>query len=170
VLAAKLAEVSVYLVRSELQASLPAALALVQGQRGDFQVTLERPAEYFIAEKKQILRLPAIFLIPDNIDFHLEKGPNHPNAILNMRLSIVTEDRNEDNLTIKSYRYQSAIYDVLNGAQLTDTSNNLTLIVKVMQVNFYPIYSAHDDTTVKGVFRKEVSLTLEINYFENLNG
>lgn len=169
-LAAKLTEVAVYLIRTELQASLPAALALVQQERGDYQVTLEKPAEYFISEKKQILRLPAIFLIPDNMDFHLERGANHPNAILNMRLSVVLEDRNEDHLTIKSYRYQSAIYDVLNGAQLTDQTDNLTLIIKVMQVNFYPIYSAHDDTTTKGVFRKEVSLTLEINHFENLNG
>lgn len=164
-----LAEIAVYMIRGKLQADLPAVLARIQDER-DFVVTLSKPAEYFISEKKQILKLPAIFLIPDSIDFQLEKGPNHPNALINMRLTIVTEDRNEDHLTIQCYRYQSALYDILNGAQLTDTTSNQTIVIKVMQANFYPIYSAPDENTTRGVFRKEVSLTLEINDFENLNG
>ena len=166
---AKLSEVAVLLIRNKLQQDLPAELLSIQQDRGNYDVTLPNPAEYFISEKKKILNLPALFILTDRIDFQLNVGQNHPNALLYMNLTCVNEDRNTDFVTIQTYRYQAALYSVLSGAQLTDATNNMTLVIKVMQANYSPIYSADDQKTTAGVFRKEVSLALEINLFENLS-
>jgi hypothetical protein len=111
-----------------------------------------------------------VFIIATSLDFALNRGANHPNALLNMTCSIVAEERNEDRLTSSCWRYEAALYKILHGAQLTSAANDLKIAVKVMRANYSPVFTADDDKKTPGVFRKETALELEVNLWENLFG
>lgn len=165
-----LVETVVDLIETKLKADLPAALTDIRVNRGDNLVTTEPPRDYFIYPRALAYRTPAVFIIGDRIDFQKrEKGANHINANIRVNITTVIEDKDAERITIKAYRYQAAIHQVLDQVQLTTADNLQKVVVVISTATFSPLYSNMDDPAApNAVFRKEIGLELECFAFEQL--
>jgi hypothetical protein len=129
----------------------------------------EKPRDYYIFETQRAYRTPAVFLIADSIDFQKERGGNFIDAKVRIYCSVVIEDKDADRLTRKAWRYQAALTQVLDQAVLQNSTNQIKMVVKVSDAAFSPLASVSTDPSDRGaVFRKEVSLTLTVEHFEQL--
>jgi hypothetical protein len=163
------AECASILVRDCLRTNLPAALANVDAQRPDGKVSLEAPKSYFFHDRVAGYKTPAVFLVADEIDTRkAQKGANFIAAMTRLNVSTVLEDKDADLLTIRSYRYQDALHEVLDQTRLTTTDLTVTLIVVVTKFAFSPLYSnAVNRDESQAIFRKEILTELEIEHYEN---
>lgn len=166
-LAPQLVEITRDLVTDKLKSDINAALAEVRISRNDPIVTTEPPRSWFIFDGAHTYQCPAIFTVVDRMDFPEEKnGPNHVNAIVKMFVSVVIEDREADRLTLKSERYQAALFKVLHWTTLEDQPKNVKIFIRVTSCQFSPLYTKPRGGNM-AEFRKEVALELEINHYEN---
>jgi len=157
------------LILSTIKANIAATLADVRIDRADPIVTTEPPKSYFIFDGANTYQCPAVFCVVDSIAFPEQTtGANHINAVVKMYVSVVIEDQSADKLTIKSERYQSALFEILHWATLQDVPKNVKIFVRVDRCDFSPIYTKKRGDDM-GEFRKEVSLELEVKHFENPN-
>lgn len=163
-----LSEIAVDLIIDHIRQNIAAALADVRSDRADPIVNTEVPQSYFIFPKPWGYRTPAVFVIAENIDFKLDRGQNHINAMIRMNVGVLVEEKDLERLTIKTYRYQAALHKLLNETRLTNTSGSVVYIVKVTRAEYSPIYTnAQAPNDVQGVFRKEVRLECEVEDYEN---
>lgn len=163
----QLVEKTRQLVLDIIKANIDSALAAIRVDRNDPIVTTEPPKSYFIYDGAHTYQCPAVFAVVDSIEFPEERtGANHVNAVVKLYLSIVVEDREADKLTIKSERYQAALFAILHWATLQDNAKNTKIWVRVARCQFSPLYTKKRGEA-QGEFRKEVSLELEIKHFEN---
>lgn len=168
--APNIAESTSTLIEIQVRDNIEAALTRVNDERADNKVNLPKVESFFISGRKTLLELPAVFTVVEDINFRLvEKNPNHINAAVIMNVAVVIEERNSDRLTLKAFRYQDALYAVLNGAQLVDLNSDVKLVVKVMRASYSPVYDAEEQGGASGNFRKEVVLELEVDHFQRLN-
>lgn len=166
--AEQLVEKTRNLLLDAIKTDLPAALADIRDDREDPIVTTEPPRSFFIYDGAHTYQCPAIFCVVDSADFPEESfGPNHINALVTVYVSAVIEEREARLLTIKSERYQAALFRVLHRRHLQDTIKNVKIYARVTRAEFSPLYTKERENA--GVFRKEVSLQLEVKHFENPN-
>lgn len=167
-----LSEQTIGLIQKAIKADIGAALIAVRVQRADFVVTTEAPSNqsYFIYEGAKGYRCPAIFTIIDSFDMlNLDRGANFIAGRARVIVSVIVEDRKLDLLTVKAWRYQSALHSVLHLASLTSADSKVRLECKVERVLFSHEFSdALDSDAPTGVFRKEVALHLDVEHYENL--
>lgn len=165
-----IAESTATLIETHIRDNVEAALTAVETERGN-RVNLPKIADYYLSERKLLTRLPAIFTIVEDVDFRLPtKNPNHINAAVTCNVTVVVEERDTFRLTTKAWRYQDALYKVLNRAQLADSNNEVKLVVKVMRATFNPTYDVEAGSdAATGTFRKEVVLELEVDHFQSEN-
>lgn len=162
-------EESVDLITTAIKSNISAALTSIRSERNDPLVSTEMPVNYYISEKNIGYRTPTIFIIADTVNFHNDdRGANHINATIIVNVAAVVEDRDSTRLTRKAWRYQDALHSVLAQDSLTSSNGAITLKVKVMSASFSPIYTtAQKPDVMSGTFRKEVSLRLEVEHYEN---
>jgi len=165
----KLVEEVVDLLTAHIKTNIASALADVRTDRADAAVTTEIPKQYFIYTSAKTYRTPAVFIIARRLDTRNDsKGANFIDALVDVGVSIVIEDRLADLLTIKAWRYQAALYKLLNQAALTSSDGKLKIVSKIESVDFGGEFSSTTDPTVpQGVFRKEVLLNLNVEHYEN---
>lgn len=162
----KLVEIDSYLIRDYIKANIGAALAEVRTDRADSMVTTEVPANYFFFEKAQGYKAPCVFIICTDVDFRKdEMNANFVNAAFRYTVSVVIEDRAEDYLTVKAWRYQAALHKILDQTQLEDPSQSVKATLVVKNASFSPLFS--NAGTAPQVFRKEVALEIDVNHFES---
>lgn len=166
---AQLVEITRDLVLDEIKAKIAPALAAIRVDRNDPIVSTEVPRSYFIFDGAHTYQCPAVFCVVDSMDLPEDRtGANHVNAVVRMYVSVVIEDREADKLTVKSERYQAALFDILHWTTLKDEPKNVKIFVRVANCQFSPIYTKKRGGNM-GEFRKEVSLELEIKHYENPN-
>lgn len=154
------------LLLTTIKSDLPQALASIREDREDPIVTTEPPRSFFIYDGAHTYQCPAVFCVIDSADFPEESlGPNHINAMVRVFVSAVIEDREARLLTIKSERYQAALFRVLHRRHLVDETKNVKIYARVKRAQFSPLFTKERENA--GVFRKEVSLELEVKHFEN---
>jgi hypothetical protein len=171
-----LVEFTVDAIQKKLQDEIAVALQDVEAAHANSLeavnpviLTAEAPRDYYIFETPRAYRTPAVFLIADNIDFRKERGANFIDAAVKIYCSVVIEDRDAMRLTRKAWRYQAALSQVLDQAVLQNAGGELKMVVKVTDAAFSPVASVSTDPSDRGsVFRKEVSLTLLVEHFEQL--
>lgn len=164
----QLAEGARSLVIDYIKANIAAQLNTVGAAVGAPQMSLENPAEYFIYPKPAAYRLPAVFVIVDQINFRIqEKQANFINARDKINVSIEVEDQDADTLTYKADRYLSALHQVLDEAQINSQDASLALKVIVYNARFSPLYMRTEGTGEGGKFRKEIVLECEVEHVEN---
>jgi hypothetical protein len=152
---------------TQIKGNIAASLAEIRTNRNDPVVTTEPPKSYFIFDGAHTYQCPAVFVVVDSMDIpEPQTGANFVNAILRMFVSAVIEDREADKLTIKSERYQAALFDILHWKFLEDMANNLKIWVRVVRLEFSPLYTKKRGEEY-GEFRKEVALELEIKHWES---
>lgn len=164
--ARQLVETSSRLIRDCIKANIAAELAALRTDRSDNSVGTEIPQNYFFYENANVYRSPAIFIIADTMDFRkTEMGANHINARTLYKVSAVIEDRSEDYLTIKAWRYQAVLHEILDQTELEDTVENVKIVITVSEATFSPTFTTSG--TQPNNFRKEVLLNCEVYHFEN---
>lgn len=164
---AQLVETTRDLVLDTIKANIAAKLAGIRADRNDPIVSTEPPRSYFIFDGAHTYQCPAVFCVVDSMEFpEPSTGANHVNAIVKMYVSVVIEDREADRLTIKSERYQAALFEILHWTTLQDVPKNLRIWARVVNCQFSPLYTNARGGNM-GEFRKEVSLELEVKHFEN---
>lgn len=167
--AKNLTESTVNMLIQHIQSNIGPALAELRVERSDAKVTTEPPpnSSYFIYEQAVVYRPPAVFVIADSLDMMKSAGPNSIMALLKIRVSVVVEDVKMDNLTIKAWRYQDALFQVLDQAQLISTDESIKLIVIVQSATYSPAFTQDTDKrSERNTFRKEVVLECDVRHFE----
>lgn len=163
---AQLVERASLMIRDSLKQKMPSALSGVRTDRADAIVSTPVPGDYFFYESAAAYRTPAVFIIAGDIDFRKEElGANFVDATIHYNISVVIEDRSEDYLTIKAWRYQAALYECLDQVALEDTVNNVKVTTVVKQATFSPIFTTAG--TAPNNFRKEIVLECDAYQYEN---
>jgi len=165
----QLAEGAVDLIEAKIKAEIAAALDAVRIDRADASVSTEPPREYFRYETAHVYRAPAVFTIIQGQDFRNEAmKANHLNAMDNIVVAVVVEDRLERLLVKKAWRYQAALAQILHEVSLTSSNGALRLFSRVQNCEFSATINLKDEKARDAVFRKEVSLRLQVEHIENL--
>lgn len=167
----QLIETDIDLIETQIKSNIATALADVRTQRADPTVSTEPPNGYYIYEKSQAYRCPAVFIIGDRIDFKkLEKQANFIDAVSRINVTVLIEDKDAERLTIKAWRYQAALHEVLDQVQLTSADSRVKITIVVMNASFSPLYSlTQDPTAANAIFRKEVVLECDVHHYEANN-
>lgn len=164
---AQLAETDVNLVQAFIKTNIAGALAIQRTDR-NADVSTEIPASYFFYRKPKVLQCPAVFTVPMRFNFRqAQMGANHVNAIHTMGISVVVEDPQEDLCVVKGWRYQAALFQILDNAQIrgSDPTNPVFLTVIIDSQEFSPTFT--DTMSGTNIFRQEVLFTCDINHVEN---
>jgi hypothetical protein len=168
--ARKLLEGDVDLILAHIKANISAALAAIRADRADAAVTTEPPPKdaYFTYPRAVGYQTPAVFVVGDSMAFLQESGPNFIKAISSVNVTVLIEDRTASRLVIKSYRYMCALHELLEQTTLITADEKLKIVCKVTRAENSPLYStSEDESAVENVFRKEVSLFLDVEHWEN---
>jgi hypothetical protein len=167
----KLAEITVDLIETAIRQNIATTLANVRTERADPTVSTEPPREYFQYETAQVYRAPAVFTIIRNQDIRDSvKNANHINSLCEVIVAVVVEDRLERLVTKKAWRYQSALMPILHQVTLTTADLSVRLFSRVQNCEFSGIINLKNENRPDAVFRKEVSLRLQVEHIENLQG
>lgn len=166
----RLAEETVSLIEAHIKANIAAALANVRTERADAKVSTEVPKSYFRFAEPLGYRTPAVFTICQGMTTQEAEGANFVKLQADVLVSALVEDRTKDTLLLKTWRYQAALHKILHLTHLTSSDNKVKLICKVTRINFSPEFSdTKDGNAPQSVFRKEVSLELEVEHSEQLD-
>jgi hypothetical protein len=164
----QLVEGSTNLIVAYIQANIAAALDKVALAAGNPHVSLENPKEYFIYAKPHGYKPPSVFVICDEMDFRIqEHKANFINAKDKFKISILIEDQDADNITYKSWRYLSALDEVLDEASILSGDSKLALKIIVYRASFTPIWTRQEGSGEGGKFRREIVLECEVEHNEN---
>ena len=168
-MAAHLVEIAVNLIETQIKNNIAAALAAVRTDRADAYVTTEIPKSYFHYQPSKAFDTPSVFIIPENIDFKKDRGQNHINATAKINVAVIVEDQTSARLAARTWRYQSALYSILDQVPLTTADKTFKIVVIVKRAEFTEEYS---DSTRKGqpsaAWRKGVLLECDVEMFEEL--
>jgi hypothetical protein len=165
----RLAETTADLIEETIKTNIAQALANVRAERNDPVVSTEVPREYFQYETAQVYRAPAIFtIIKDQTPRDSVVNANHINAMTNVVVAVVLEDRLQRLLVKKAYRYQAALTQLLHQVTLTNADRSVKLFSRVQNFQFSGLINLKNDKAPDAVFRKEVSLKLQVEHIENL--
>lgn len=163
----KLTETAVNLILEHIKDNISSALVDVRTDRADDAVNLILPQTYLIFDSVKNYRKPTIMVIAEDTDFQLLDGANHINAIHDIKVVCVCEDRNEKPLTLLSWRYQSALAKILHLTTLDSSDGKVRIVPKVVRLSYSPVYS-EDGSGTRGAFCKEVMVELEVDHWEEL--
>lgn len=168
----QLVESDVYLIKNYLSSNMAASLLQVAAAHSTTYpvVTVDPPADYFTYQRARAYRTPAVFVIPERMDFKKrERGQNHINAETRLNVTVVIEDKDAERIYLKAYRYQAALVGLLDQASLTSTDGKVKIVIVIENAQFSPLYSdAKSPDDPRAIFRKEVSVELAVQHYESL--
>lgn len=161
-----LVEVATDSILDFIKAGIGVSLNDVRVARADGLVQTPDPEDYFNFPTAPN-RAPAIMLEVQEVDFRLaEKKANFVDAAMKIMLAVVVEDRTKDLIQRNAWRYQAALYSLLNGVHIDAANARSKIVVKIKKASFGPIYNAAAENGPEGRFRKEVILELEVEHYE----
>lgn len=164
-----LAEIAVELIEAQIKANIAQALANVRAHRVDSTVTTEPPREYFQYAMAHVYRAPAIFTIIQDMDIQSDlTKANHINGLNQIVVAAVVEDRLQRLVVRKAWRYQAALMQCLHEVSLTSADGTLRLFSRVKRCSFSGEINLKDEKAADAVFRKEMTLKLQVEHIENL--
>lgn len=168
-IAMNLAEGAVTNVIDYIRANIGTALDAVALKAGPPAVSLESFKSYFIYEKPQGYALPACFVLMPDMDFRIkETASNFVNASDKISVICWVEDQDEEALTYKAWRYQSALFALLDQANIISADNSLKLVVVVYHAEFSALQQVEGPASGSGaIFRKAILLRCEVDHLEN---
>lgn len=159
-----LTERIVYILLDHIRDNIEASLTDLRTDRADASVNTELPKTYFPYAPAQGFRCPTVSIIADNFDFKLDKGQNFIDGTLSAYCSVCIEDRTQEKLQKKAWRYQDALYKILNRQDFEGP--NYKFIVTITGARYSGDAIMKADGITESVFRKEVALDLEIESYQ----
>lgn len=165
----KLAEGQVTNIITYIQANIGSALDAVAAASPERPiVSLESPKSYFVTKKQQGYSLPAVFVLLPSLDFRIKnRAANFINAEGKTAVVVWVEDQDEELLTYKAWRYQSALHAVLDEADIYSSDNLLHLKSVVYSVEESETQEFVTDQGEGARFRKAVLLRCNVEHLEN---
>lgn len=166
--ALRIMEGTVLPIRDFIKAGIAAQLAIVSADRPDAKVTLEAPKHYSIFDKIIAYQCPAIVVCGEDVDFANERGQNFIASKNTVYVSAIIEDRDAERLTLKCWRYQDALFALLDSAQIDVPGANIKNVITVTRAEYSNTFQAKAQNPGDSAnpFRKEVMLTLEVEHME----
>lgn len=164
-----LAEGTVILIRDYIRSNIDTALATVSAARSDKAVGMDSFRSYFIYNSAKGYQVPACFVVCEDFDHQPSEGQNFIYAKARIIVSIVLEDQREEDLTLRVWRYQSALFDLLNLRDIVDGTSRLKLHVIIKRQLFSEMFlrkAEMDETDT--VFRKEAIFELDVVHQEQV--
>lgn len=173
--APRVLEATEQLITDKIKADISAALAAVRAENPavstpqNRQVNVVLPQSYFNYVDATDYKLPAIFVIGKTFTGRQsDKGANHIAGRASVQVSVVVEDRTSMACNTLAYRYTSAIYGILEQANLNTSDNRVKCFVRVERVENSDLFTNTEDKTRSETrFRKEIGFYLEVDHFEN---
>ena len=130
--APRVLEATEQLITDKIKADISAALAAVRAENPavstpqNRQVNVVLPQSYFNYVDATDYKLPAIFVIGKTFTGRQsDKGANHIAGRASVQVSVVVEDRTSMACNTLAYRYTSAIYGILEQANLNTSDNRV---------------------------------------------
>lgn len=164
----KLTEGMVNQIIAAIQTQIGPALDAVAGAVTRPSVSLETPFSYFTYAKPQGYKVPAIFVLSDDMDFKIqEHKANFISAVGKVNVSVVVEDQEAESTLYKAWRYQSALHYVLDEAVLTTADQKLVNKIIVYHHKFSDLYFDIKGPSGGASFRKEVVLMCNVEHRES---
>lgn len=167
-----LVEIALDLIENQVQAKFNANLALIADQykNDGRKINLEalQPNNLYISEGVKALKLPAMFIIPDRSEFDL--NAQNVNVITHsVIVGVVVEDVQAESsrITRKALRYGQAAWMTLHDAYLGGAIESQLIHVLIESETYSPTFEGKTDTGDRK-FRKDVTLRLRVQHFENL--
>jgi hypothetical protein len=161
------------MIEAHLIANLPTALADIASDRALNDIypdlALAVPQEYFVDSGYEALNTPSVFIVCDNIDFKKPRGANHINATASYGIAAIVENQQIEEVARQSWRYQSALSQVLDNTSLTNSDNTLSIKIIVQRAEFTEPYT---QSTREGEpaahWRKAALLRCDVEFYEAL--
>lgn len=151
-----------------IKSNISSELSAIRSDRNDPIVTVQNPRSYFIFDGAHTYQCPAIFVVADSVEIPEERtGANQVTAFMKFYVTAVVEGQEAAGLTILSERYQAALFKILHWTTLTDLTLNVKDWIRVVRMEFSPLFTKTRVQDNLANFRKEVSLELEVKHFEN---
>lgn len=170
-----LLEATEQLVTDVIKAKISAALIDVRAEHPsgstpqNRQVNVTTPQSYFNYVDATDYKLPAVFVIGKTFSSNQSnKGANHIAGKASVNVSVVVEDRTSMACNTLAYRYSSAIYGILEQANLSTSDERVKCFVRVDRVENSDLFTnSEDKTRSESRFRKEIAFYLEVDHFEH---
>lgn len=163
-------ENTVLTLQSYIKSNIASALAAVRtDEERASGINTEVPKEYFIAPQQHAFQCPAVFTIAEGVTINNDRGPNFLCATLDVIVSVVVEEKDSQRLTKKAWRYQDALYKLLNQSNFINDDGatvRFRFTSKVESINFSEDFSFHEESEKRSEFNKEVALVLSIELQE----
>lgn len=168
-------EATEQLITDAIKANIAAKLAEVRADNPSVttpqnrQVNVTLPQSYFNFVDATDYKLPAIFVIGKTFTGRQsDKGANHIAARASVQVSVVVEDRTSMACNTLAYRYSSALYGILEQANLSTADQRVKCFVRVERVENSDLFTNTEDKTRSETrFRKEIGFYLEVDHFEH---
>lgn len=169
-MAHQLFETDIKLIIAHIKAGLATALAEVRTRAADGFVDTNPTAKYFFYKPIHAYETPAIVMDPVDGDTRLlEVGANHINALLGFNLYCVLQDRDQERLAIRAFRWMNALSTVLTGAVLTSSDDRVKIVIKVERYSFGDDVTTSQDSKVPaGAFQKGLMIQLGVEHYEQI--
>lgn len=156
---------SVNLIIAQIQANITQCLADTHADQGDSTVNCDTPLlKSYFSYPAQAYRAPAVFVIPNSVDFRLDRGANFMTQTVKMLISVVVEDKRDFLLNLKAWQYQDALHECLQGQELV--GGKIKAVVLITGARFSS--QASDKSDGADIFRKEVALDCDVEIYESL--
>lgn len=166
--AAQLTERTRALILTQIQNNIVAELAAIRLDRNDNTINLDSPQSYFIFDRAHTYQCPAIFVVVDSGEVPDEKTTtNYISCVMKIFVSAVLEGKQEDSLVRKTERYQSALFKILHETVISDPADTTKIYIRCKRFQFSQLYTRSRRNDNMSDFRKEVSIELEVEHWEN---
>ena len=170
-----LLEATEQLITDAIKANIASALVDVRAEHPSIstpqnrQVNVIAPQSYFNYVDATDYKLPAVFVIGKTFNSRQsEKCANHIAGKASVNVSVVVEDRLSMACNTQAYRYASAIYGILEQANLSTSDERVKCFVRVERVENSDLFTNSEDKTRSETrFRKEIAFYLEVEHFEH---
>jgi hypothetical protein len=173
--APRLLEATEQLITDAIKQNIAAAIVDVRAENPavstpqNRQVNVILPQSYFNYVDATDYKLPAVFVIGKTFNSQqATKGANHIAGKAQVQVSVVVEDRTSMACNTQAYRYTSAIYGILEQANLFTADERVKCFVRVERVENSDLFTNTEDKTRSETrFRKEIGFYLEVDHFEH---
>jgi hypothetical protein len=172
--APRLLEATEQLVTDAIKQNIASAIADVRTENPtgstpqNRQVNVILPQTYFNYVDATDYKLPAVFVIGRT--FNSNQSKNAANFISGQALvqcSVIVEDRTSMACNTQAYRYSSAIYGILEQANLSTSDERVKCFVRVSRVENSDLFTKSSNKSLsESIFRKEIAFYLEVDHSE----
>lgn len=169
-MSAHLVEIATNLILTQIKDNIADALTVVRTNANlgqNLGLPTPPPREYFIARNQKALQCPAVYVISKEIDFKKDRGANFIAATGSYEIAIVVEAQTTEDAARMTWRYQTALRDVLDNRSLTSADQALRIVCIVRGAAFTEEYDPSENPgKSSAIWRKGALIRVDVEFYE----